>query len=179
MQCDVPFCNNDGEEQEGIYPLSKCKKHSGKKKNYDFFGRRWLEFRIGYSTYLVFMFGFSNFMLILYNFFPNLKDTIEIQYFFPLVLIIIIPISIIIGHTHNKKQFPIEAKLQTHLNPYVYKIIPTSKETMATKLAITNLEILEHLAKKTGADLTLVQNLEKLRNDYTKLLNGIDSREIL
>jgi len=102
--------------------------------------KRWMEFRTGYSMYLVFLFGFSNFLLILYNFVLEISEIIDFLPFLILVIFIIIPISVLAGQIHNKKQLPIEAKVQSLVNPFRDHIVPQSKEELNTSLAIWNLQ---------------------------------------
>lgn len=101
--------------------------------------RRWLEFRVGYGTYLTFIFGFSNFLLLLYGLTP-LKDQINFAVFSLILAAVLLPGATMIGHLHNKNQLPTEAKVNTSLNPYLDKIIPSSKEEFSNKYSVFNLE---------------------------------------
>ena len=84
---------------------------------------RWWEFRIGHSTYLIFILTFVNFVLISYRLLveriPFLQDIIpELWIFVILFLLIYIPASIIIGFWHRKTQLKVETTLnmeQIHL----------------------------------------------------------------
>lgn len=106
----------------------------------DWYKRRWFEFRNGYSFYLVFLFGFSNFILILYNLglehYPALKDMIPFQYFVPLMFVIVVPLSVMLGHIHHVKQLPTESKVGAIHNAYRDKIVPNSKENLQIEHAL-------------------------------------------
>jgi len=101
--------------------------------------KRWLEFRTGYGTYLTFIIGFTNFLLLLYGLTP-LKEQINFTVFSIILAVILLPGATMIGHLHNKKQLPTEAKVTTSLNPYLDKIIPSSKEEFSNKYSVFNLE---------------------------------------
>jgi len=100
--------------------------------------RRWMEFRIGYSTYLIFLFGFSNFILIAHNFIPALKDGLDLTTFAILFFGVVIPLAILTGHLHVKKQIPTETVVSAMVNPYREKIL-VGKEEMGNKYAIWNM----------------------------------------
>jgi hypothetical protein len=97
--------------------------------------QRWLEFRLGYSTYLVLFIGIANFVLIAYNFIPSLKNVIDFTLFTILVFIIGVPITTYIGRLHVKKQLPVESKISSDINPYREKILE-GKEVMNNKWTI-------------------------------------------
>lgn len=105
----------------------------------EFIRRRWLETRIGYGNYLVFIFGFSNFLLLLYNFIPIIKDKINLEFFVIIMFFTITPLSIWLGHMHNKLQIPVENKVSMQLNPYKDAIIPNSKDSMNNEFSIFSL----------------------------------------
>lgn len=144
--------------------------------------RRWWEFRTGYGTYLTFIFGFSNFLLLLYALTP-LKDQISFLHFSIIFAAIILPSATMIGHMHNKKQLPTETKVATSLNPYLDKIIPSSKEEFSNKYALFNLDytlwsqklaqknmqVMNYLLKKFNAPAELQYDEElKQINDWNE-----------
>ena len=85
---------------------------------------RWWEFRIGHSTYLVFILTFVNFVLISYRLLieriPFLQEIIpELWIFVILFLLFYIPASIIIGFWHRKTQLKVETTLTMQQNPFL------------------------------------------------------------
>jgi len=101
----------------------------------EFVQRRWLEFRIGFSTYLVFIFTFANFMLILYGL-TDWFDDIPFTYFGILLVVIITPSAIVIGNLHNRKQLPVEGKVTSIHHAYRDVIVPESKETLGNRFQV-------------------------------------------
>ncbi len=93
----------------------------------DWVGRRWFEMRIGYGTYMAFIFGFANFVLLLHGLTDWFKDY-PVIWFAVGMMAVIVPVSILVGHRHNRTQQKIEARNLTHLNPYINTIVPNSKE---------------------------------------------------
>ncbi|MCV0393547.1 MAG: hypothetical protein K5790_09715 [Nitrosopumilus sp.] len=81
-----------------------------------FFRRRWLDFRNGHGLYLAFVMSFTNFILIGYNFAvkkaPFLSDFFDNTIVFALVFIgFYIPVAMIIGYYHRRKQYVVEAEV--------------------------------------------------------------------
>ena len=93
----------------------------------DWIGRRWFEMRIGYGTYMAFIFGFANFILLLHGLTDWFKDY-PVIWFAVGMMAIIVPVSILVGHHHNRTQQKTETRNLTHLNPYINTIVPNSKE---------------------------------------------------
>lgn len=91
------------------------------------FRSRWWEFRLGHSTYLIFLLTFVNFILISYRLLiervPFLQEIVpELWIFVILFLIIYIPTSIIIGFWHRKTQMKVENTLGYQENPVLAKM---------------------------------------------------------
>lgn len=91
------------------------------------FRSRWWEFRLGHSTYLIFLLTFVNFVLISYRLLieriPFLQEIIpELWIFMVLFLVIYIPTSIGIGFWHRKTQLKVENTLGYQENPVLAKM---------------------------------------------------------
>jgi len=91
------------------------------------FRSRWWEFRLGHSTYLIFLLTFVNFILISYRLLieriPFLQEIIpELWIFMVLFLVIYIPTSIGIGFWHRKTQLKVENTLGYQENPVLAKM---------------------------------------------------------
>lgn len=119
----------------------------------------WQYFRLGQTTYIAYIIGLINFTLILYRL-AGIDNHLDPFVFAVILVIILLPSGIIIGWMHVKKQLPTETKIIAHNNPYVYKVVPFSKESMATKVAIWQMDV------------------SKVMNDFMKLQIDLD-RSIL
>ena len=103
--------------------------------NSQWVARRWFEMRVGYGTYMAFTFGFANFILLLHGLTDWFKDY-PLHWFGIVMIAIIIPASVLIGHRHNRTQQKTETRNLTHLNPYIDIVIPKSKEVMSMRTLI-------------------------------------------
>ena len=75
--------------------------------------RRWFDFRLGHSVYLIFALSFGNFVLIFHRLFiervPVLNEVFSSLWVFTLVFVLVyIPLAIIIGVWHRKTQLKVE-----------------------------------------------------------------------
>ena len=118
---------------------------------------RWWEFRIGHSTYLVFILTFVNFVLISYRLLieriPFLQEIIpELWIFVILFLLFYIPASIIIGFWHRKTQLKVETTLSMEQNPFVAKMFRTMLDVQTGKASKEEIdefrEFLQKIEKK-------------------------------
>lgn len=103
----------------------------------DWARRRWMDFRFGHSTYLVFLMGFSNFILIAYNFVPQIKTALGLVEFTLLFVLLYIPTAILVGHWHIRNQLPTETAVGTERTPYREQILK-GKEEMYAQFYIFN-----------------------------------------
>jgi len=83
--------------------------------------RRWLDFRLGHSIYLIFFLSFSNFILISYRLLieqvPILDNLIPDLWVFMIVFILLyIPVAILIGIWHKRTQVKIESDMFMRYN---------------------------------------------------------------
>lgn len=145
----------------------------------DFVKRRWLEFRHGYSGYLVFALNFSVFTTTGYLVFKIEFPDVPIFIFAVLVGIIVVPLAIIIGNNHVKKQFPTDFVVQTENNIYTYKLVPNSKEELFFKMMLLQAEtLLSILQKSDDKDKKLIAELNESIVKFNKILQGVSSKQI-
>ena len=118
---------------------------------------RWYEFRLGHSTYLIFMLTFVNFILISYRLLieriPFLQKFIpELWIFAILFLGIYIPVAIIIGFWHRKTQLKVEQNLkwlETPLFAQIFRSLIDVETGIASKEEIEKFrKILTDIEKK-------------------------------
>jgi len=75
--------------------------------------RLWLDFRLGHGFYLYFALAFANFIVIQYKLLieqiPSINQIIDNIWIFVLIFVATyIPLAIVIGYIHRKKQIKIE-----------------------------------------------------------------------
>jgi len=81
-----------------------------------FLRRRWLDFRVGHSVYLIFLLTFVNFVLIFHRLLiervPILNEIFSELWLFGILFILFyIPVAIFIGLWHRRTQVRIETDL--------------------------------------------------------------------
>jgi magnesium-transporting ATPase (P-type) len=81
--------------------------------NNNWLRRRWLDFRNGHSTYLIFAMTFANFITIQYKLLidkvPSIDWLFGTIWLFAIVFVVIyVPLAIIIGYWHRKTQWTVE-----------------------------------------------------------------------
>ena len=145
--------------------------------DYEWIARRWFEMRIGYGTYLAFTFGFANFVLILHGLTDWFRDY-PLQWIAVALVAIIIPVSILVGHRHNRTQQKTESRNLTHLHPYNNLLMPDSKEELAVRILFTQAAWMIEMAKRSGDD-DLALRLEKIGRASRRLLDGETASEAL
>lgn len=106
--------------------------------------RRWLDFRNGHSTYLVFAMTFLNFVTIQYSLAVQEIDAfknISALTFSLIFIAVYIPASIIIGYWHMKRQVPKEQEQIMEVNPYAYKVQPGIAQKYSMPSTVISLDL--------------------------------------
>ena len=119
---------------------------------------RWWEFRVGHSTYLIFLLTFMNFILISHRLLieriPFLQEIIpDLGTYMVLFLIVYIPLSVIIGFYHRKTQLKVEQTLTMQQNPFIAKLFRVLLDVQTGKAT------------------------EKEIEEFRKMLNSIEKRK--
>ena len=88
---------------------------------------RWFDFRQGHSLYLIFALTFSNFILIFHRLLiervPALEQVFSNLWMFIAVFVLAyIPVAILVGAWHRKKQLRIDQEYQIRENPLFAKM---------------------------------------------------------
>jgi len=90
--------------------------------------RRWQEFRWGHGIYLTLFLSFMNFLLISYRFL--IEYVSSLKFLFPRLhiyaaaaLLVYIPLAIIVGHLHRKRQLKTDISMVMEQNPYIMEIL--------------------------------------------------------
>ena len=113
----------------------------------DFMRRRWLDFRLGHTTYLTFALVFGNFVLIFHRLLieriPALdKIFSELWFFAVFFLLIYIPLALLVGYWHRKTQLRVETELTLKQNPlfaHWFRVLIDMQTGRATQEEINNL----------------------------------------
>ena len=130
-------------------------------------GRRWFEMRVGYGTYMAFMFGFANFILLLHGLTDWFKDY-PLHWFVLATVAVIVPVSVLVGHRHNRTQQKTETRRLTHLSPYINLLTPRSKEVFLE----TQLHAMIDLMISTTRNPELRSELAGLRAALGRYMGG-------
>lgn len=101
-----------------------------------FMRRRFLDFKNGHGGYLIYFISFVQFIIVSYSLYisghPSLVAVFPTVYhWIGFFLASYLPLAVIIGHLHLKKQVPTEAKQATQANPYTFQASP-GKESLYT-----------------------------------------------
>lgn len=126
--------------------------------NSNWFRRRWFDFRLGHSVYLIFLLSFSNFILIFHRllierveFLNNIFS--ELWMFIVLFVVIYFPIAIAVGAWHRKTQIKIENEQALLNNPFMarnFRMIIDIIEGKASKDEVEKFrEFLTKIEKKS------------------------------
>ena len=109
--------------------------------NQEWFRRRWLDFRFGHATYLIFLLTFSNFVLIFHRLLVEriefLEGVFSELWFFAIIFLIgYIPLSIAVGAWHRRTQLKTEQEqvlLQNPFNAMIFRMLVDIIEKRSSK----------------------------------------------
>jgi len=118
--------------------------------------RRWFDFRLGHSVYLIFALSFSNFILIFHRLLIErieFLDKIFSELWFFLLIFVgaYIPISIIVGAWHRNTQIKVENEQGLLNNPFMarnFRMLVDIIEGNASKEEIKEFRDLLHKIEK-------------------------------
>ncbi len=107
--------------------------------------RRWFDFRQGHSLYLIFVLTFSNFVLIFHRLLiervPALEQIFSNLWMFIAVFVLAyIPVAILVGAWHKKKQLRIDQEYQIRENPMLAKMFRMVIDTQTGKASKEEIE---------------------------------------
>ena len=129
--------------------------------NSKWFRRRWFDFRLGHSVYLIFLLSFSNFILIFHRLLIEriefLNDIFsELWMFIILFVGIYVPVSIAVGAWHRKTQIKIENEQSLLNNPFMarnFRMMIDIIEGKASKDEVQKFrKFLSNIEKKSDFD---------------------------
>lgn len=123
--------------------------------------RRWFDFRLGHSVYLIFLLSFSNFILIFHRLLIEriefLNDIFsELWMFIVLFVVVYFPIAIIVGAWHRRTQIKVENEQALLNNPFMarnFRMMIDIMEGKASKEEIQKFrDFLSKIEKKSDLD---------------------------
>lgn len=111
-----------------------------------FLRRRWLDFRVGHSVYLIFLLTFVNFVLIFHRLLiervPILNEIFSELWLFGIIFVFVyIPVAIFIGLWHRRTQLRVESDLTFRNYPLMaksFRILVDLLEEKASKQEVEN-----------------------------------------
>ena len=124
--------------------------------------KRWFDFRLGHSVYLIFILSFSNFILIFHRLLIERIDFLngffsELWIFVLIFVVIYFPISIAIGAWHRKTQIKVENEQALLNNPFMarnFRMMIDIMEGKASKEEIEKFrEFLTKIEKKSDSSM--------------------------
>ncbi|HUT06092.1 MAG TPA: hypothetical protein VMW74_05320 [Nitrosopumilaceae archaeon] len=115
--------------------------------------RRWLDFRLGHGTYLIFLMAFGNFVLIFHRllierveFLNNIFS--ELWFFIVIFILIYFPLAVLIGAWHRKTQIRVENRLTLYQNPVLAEWFRTVIDIQTGKASKEEIERIRKVLKK-------------------------------
>jgi len=97
--------------------------------------RRWVDFRLGHSVYLVFGLAFGNFILIFHRLFiERLGIELSLWQFVIIFVLAYLPLAVAIGVWHRKSQVKVETEMMLKQNPMMAKYIRILLDAIDNKL---------------------------------------------
>ena len=129
--------------------------------NSKWFRRRWFDFRLGHSVYLIFLLSFSNFILIFHRLLIERVEFLneifsELWMFIILFVGIYFPVSIAVGAWHRKTQIKIENEQSLLNNPFMarnFRMMIDIIEGKASKDEVQKFrKFLSNIEKKSDFD---------------------------
>ena len=124
--------------------------------------RRWFDFRLGHSVYLIFILSFSNFILIFHRLLIERVDFLndffsELWIFVLIFVIIYFPISIAVGAWHRRTQIKVENEQALLNNPFMARNFRMMIDIMEGKASKEEIEkfrkFLRKIENKSDSDL--------------------------
>jgi hypothetical protein len=131
--------------------------------------RVWTYFRAGHGTYIAFFLTMTNFILIAYNFVPAIRDVLGIALFLTIFITVYVPLAVIVGYFHYKKQLPTEQALTAIRQPFRDRILG-GKEVLhlehhmhQMQIHLRGMELTNEIATKLGIDSSKLHSADEFK----------------
>ena len=137
--------------------------------------RGWFYFRMGWSTYFVFILAAINTLTVTYflaiDNYPTLKSIFpSFEQYAVLMVCIGIPILILVGYAHFKKTvaYKSEMDIMIESNPYIAR--NTVNADLSLKLNLKLISLLLRMSNGEKIEKNEIDEIEKLHNEISKFI---------
>ena len=137
--------------------------------------RGWFYFRMGWSTYFVFILAAINTLTVTYflaiDNYPTLKSIFPSFEQYALLMISVgIPLLILVGYAHFKKTvaYKSEMDIMIESNPYIAR--NTVNADLSLKLNLKLISLVLRMSNGEKIEKNEIDEIEKLRRDITQLV---------
>ena len=137
--------------------------------------RGWFYFRMGWSTYFVFILAAINTLTVTYflaiDNYPTLKSIFPSFEQYALLMISVgIPLLIVVGYAHFKKTvaYKSEMDIMIESNPYIAR--NTVNSDLSLKLNLKLISLLLRMSNGEKIEKNEIDEIEKLHNEISKFI---------
>ena len=138
--------------------------------------RSWFYFRMGYSTYFVFILAAINTLTVTYflaiDNYPSLKEFFpSFEQYVVIIVCVGIPLLILVGYAHYKKTlaYKSEADVLIESNPYGRRALVNSEISLQLDLKLISLIL--KMSNGEKIDKNEIAEVEKLSHEISKFVN--------
>jgi|TARA_B100001146_G_scaffold181478_1_gene163716 hypothetical protein len=138
--------------------------------------RSWYYFRIGYSTYFVFILAAINTLTVTYflaiDNYPSLKEFFpSFEQYVVIIVCVGIPLLILVGYAHYKKTlaYKSETDVLIESNPYGRRDLVNSEISLQLDLKLISLIL--KMSNGEKIDKNEIAEVEKLSHEISKFVN--------
>ena len=138
--------------------------------------RSWYYFRIGYSTYFVFILAAINTLTVTYflaiDNYPSLKEFFpSFEQYVVIIACVGIPLLILVGYAHYKKTlaYKSEADVLIESNPYGRRDLVNSE--ISVQLDLKLISLILKMSNGEKIDKNEIAEVEKLSHEISKFVN--------
>ena len=137
--------------------------------------RGWFYFRMGWSTYFVFILAAINTLTVTYflaiDNYPALKDIFpSFEQYAVMMVCIGIPLLILVGYAHFKKTLAYKSEMDVMIesNPYIAR--NTVNADLSLKLNLKLISLLLRMSNGEKIEKNEIDEIEKLHNEISKFV---------
>jgi len=138
--------------------------------------RGWFYFRMGWSTYFVFILAAINTLTVTYflaiDNYPTLKAIFPSFEQYAVIMVCIgIPILILVGYAHFKKTLAYKSEMDVMIesNPYIAR--NTVNADLSLKLNLKLISLVLRMSSGEKIDKNEINEIEKLHGEITKFID--------
>jgi hypothetical protein len=146
--------------------------------------RSWFYFRMGWSTYFVFILAAINTLTVTYflaiDNYPVLKSIFpSFEQYAVMMVCIGIPLLILVGYAHFKKTLAYKSEMDVMIesNPYITR--NTVNADLSLKLNLKLISLLLKMSTGENIDKNEIDEIKKLQDDILKFVNERDFKNNL